>query len=1115
MQRLLNFDVSIQPRGGGYYTCIATSSAGEAHVDFALPFSDQDLQILVLQVLASVGRSRRKTRRIQSQERQLLEDFGGQLFQAVFSGAVRNFLDRSLAAAESKKVGLRIRLRLPPELANIPWEYLYDRESAGFVSLSPETALVRYVDMPRPPQPFPISPPLRILAMISAPSDVPELQGDDEWDKLNAALTDLTGRGMVQVDRLDRATLAALQRPLRGREYHILHFVGHGMYDEDAQDGALALEAGDGRTRLVTGRDLGMMLKGHPSLRLVVLNACEGARSAPDDPFGGVAQALVRQGIPAVIAMQFEISDPAALVFSQSFYQAIADGLPVDLAMVQARLAMFAEGNEVEWGTPVLYLRSPDGQVFIKGRTPKADLQAREEAEQEARDEADRQAKQQATVPAETTVRLGAWKARDGKGTDFAVFSESGDGVDLCLIDEDGNEQRRVALSSLRSTDGAWHVHVSGVGAGQRYGYRVKGRYEPGSGYRSNENKLLLDPYARAIEGVVDWDASVFGYVPGADPPTADQRDSARHVPRSVVVDDVFDWRDDRHPNIPWADTVIYDVHVRGFTMQHPGIPSEGGQRGSYAAMGSAPVINYLKDLGVTTLQLMSVHHFVSEQALVHRGLTNYWGYNPIGYFAPEGRYSSSGTAGEQVQEFKAMVRSLHAAKLEVILDVVFNHTAEGNQLGPHLCFRGIDNRSYYLLEKDQSKYTDYSRCGNSLNLGHPQVLALIMASLRYWVEEMHVDGFRFDLASALARNLHATRSLPTFFGLIRDDPVISQVKLIAESWDVGEHGGYEVDNFPVMWGEFNDHYRDALRQFWRGTRQPRKELARRLTGSVDRCRSDGRSPVTSINFVTCHDGFTLHDLVSYNRKHNEANGEDNLDGVKSNYSWNCGDEDDEGPTRSSEVLALRERQKRNFLVTLLLSAGVPMLLAGDEIGRTQQGNNNPYCQDNEISWVDWQLDERREALLQFTRQLIALRAAHPVFRRRRAFEGQEITDDGMKDIGWFSPDGTEMDEAKWRDPDVCVLGMFLNGQAVFDRAMSGERIPDDSFLMLLNGGNEPRQFTLPGPAWATQYEPIIDTSIDPASASDAASRALKAGDAIQLDTRSVVVLRATTQPSE
>lgn len=707
---------------------------------------------------------------------------------------------------------------------------------------------------------------------------------------------------------------------------------------------------------------------------------------------------------------------------------------------------------------------------------------------------------------------LGAWITKDREGTEFTVFAEDAEAVDLCFVDEKGNQQPPVALSRLPSAEGIWHVYVSGAGAGQRYGYRVSGRYEPSSGHRFNPHKLLLDPYAKAIAGRVKWKGPVFGYRRrrgktelNPSDPVADRRDSASSVPHSVVVDDAFNWGGDKHPSIPWVDTVIYEMHVRGFTKLHPGIPKK--QRGTYVALGSKAVTDYLKDLGITTLQLMSVHHFVSEQAVIQRGLTNYWGYNPIGYFAPEVKYSLSKAAGQQVREFKEMVRSLHKAGIEVLLNVVFGHTAEGDHEGPHLCFRGIGNRTYYCLEHDQSRYTDYSTCGNSLNLSDSRVRAFIMDSLRYWVKEMHVDGFHFDQAKALAENLYDAGCLDTFFDLIRTDPVISQVKLIAESWDLGESGGYEVrGDFPSLWGESNDRYRDAVCWFWRGTPQPLEELASRLTGSVDLCSSYGPGPKTSINFVTYHDGFTLHNLVSYNEKHNEANGEDNRDGIDANKSWNCGVE---GPTDDPEIQELRERQKRNLLTTLFLSAGVPILLAGDELGRTQKGNNNPYCQDSELSWVDWTPYAHGDAPFQFTKDLIALRAKYRVFRRRKLFLGSLIRSVGMKDVAWFTPDGTEMDKEKWGEQGIQIFGMFLNGQAVFGRSMQSERINDDSFLLLFNGSDEITRFIVPGPPWAAGYKQIIDTGNHQARITDTgAGRIWKAHDSIQMKAWSVVVLR-------
>ena len=686
----------------------------------------------------------------------------------------------------------------------------------------------------------------------------------------------------------------------------------------------------------------------------------------------------------------------------------------------------------------------------------------------------------------------------DGEGTNFAVFSEGAEAIELCLFDESGAEFR---LELPEVTAHTWHGYLPRLQPGQRYGFRAHGPYEPRHGLRFNPAKLLLDPYARAIEGMVDWDDSVFGFRPGHDD-QPDPRDSAPHVPRSVIVHDGFPWGDDRRPSVPWADTVIYEAHVRGLTKRHPDVPER--ERGTYAAIGSPPVIEHLQRLGVTTLELQPVHHFVSERAVVRRGLTNYWGYNSIGYFAPDGRYASSGRTREQVWEFKAMVRNLHTAGIEVILDVVYNHTAEAGHLGPTLSLRGLDNRTYYRLhDHDPSRYVDFSGCGNALNVRHPQVLAMIMDSLRYWVLEMHVDGFRFDLASALARGFHEVERLSAFFDLIHQDPVVSQVKLIAEPWDVGE-GGYQVGNFPVLWTEWNGRYRDTIRDFWRGARPGVADLAYRLTGSSDLYQSDGRRPYASINFVTAHDGFTLNDLVSYEHKHNEANGEGNRDGTDDNRSWNCGVE---GPTDDPEILALRERQKRNLLATLLLSAGVPMLLAGDEMGRTQRGNNNAYCQDNEISWLDWDLDEHRTALLEQTRALIALRLAHPVFRRRRFFQGQAIHGSGVKDIGWFTPNGAEMDEDRWHAPDVATLGVFLNGEEIPHRSPRGERIVDDSFLLLLHGDARPIVFTLPGKPWAKEYELVLHTMagrVDP----DEHPIVHLAGERLLMPPRSLAVLR-------
>ena len=678
----------------------------------------------------------------------------------------------------------------------------------------------------------------------------------------------------------------------------------------------------------------------------------------------------------------------------------------------------------------------------------------------------------------------------DGEGTNFALFSEAAAAVDLCLFDGGGRELdeggRETRLPLTEVTAHVWHGYVPGVAPGQHYGYRVHGPYDPGRGMRFNPAKLLVDPYARAIDRVPDWDD------------VADPRDSAAHVPWSVVVDTSFPWGDDRHPGTPWHETVIYETHVRGFTARHPDVPD--ALRGTYAGLAHPAAVGHLNALGVTAVELLPVHHFFSEPFLVERGLRNYWGYNSLGYFAPHARYSSSGRRGEQVREFKALVRTLHAAGIEVILDVVYNHTAEGDHHGPTLSWRGIDNAAYYRLdERDRSRYVDYTGTGNTLNAQHPEVLRLIMDSLRYWVTEMHVDGFRFDLASALARGFHEVDRLSAFFDLIHQDPVVSRVKLIAEPWDVGE-GGYQVGNFPVLWTEWNGKFRDAVRDFWRGHEPSLAEMGYRLTGSSDLYQADGRRPYASINFVTAHDGFTLHDLVAYNHKHNDANGEANADGTDDNRSWNCGVE---GDTDDPAVLERRERQKRNFLVTLLLAQGVPMLLAGDELGRTQGGNNNAYCQDNEISWCNWELDAPAGALLAFTQRLIGLRRAHPVFRRRRFFQGRPIHGSFLADVGWWAPDGHEMTEEEWGGGHVRGLGMFLNGEAIGEPGPRGERVTDDSFLLLLNGAAERVAFVLPDERWAPAYDLELDTADDARP-----SVSFKAGSVIDLEGRSVVLLR-------
>jgi isoamylase len=650
----------------------------------------------------------------------------------------------------------------------------------------------------------------------------------------------------------------------------------------------------------------------------------------------------------------------------------------------------------------------------------------------------------------------------DGWGTNFALFSEAAERVELCLFGGEGDTERRVPLTEV---DGfVWHGYLPTVGPGQRYGYRVYGPWEPQSGWRCAPSKLLLDPYGKAVDGDVTWDEALFDYQ-WSQPRKPNTADSASFMPKNVVINPFFDWGNDRAPRIPYHETVIYEAHVRGLTLRHPDIPL--AQRGTYAGLAHPAIIEHLRRIGVTAVELLPVHQFVPEQTLTERSLTNYWGYNTIGFLAPHNRYSSAGQRGEQVGEFKAMVKALHEAGIEVILDVVYNHTAEGNHRGPTLAFRGIDNAAYYRLDdREPWRYIDYTGCGNSLNVRHPHSLQLIMDSLRYWVLDMHVDGFRFDLASALARELHDVDRLSTFFDLVQQDPVVSQVKLIAEPWDVGE-GGYQVGNFPPLWTEWNGKYRDTVRDFWRGQPGTLPEFASRLTGSSDLYETSGRRPVASINFVTCHDGFTLADLVSYNAKHNEANGEENRDGNNDNRSWNCGVE---GPAEDPAVNDLRTRQRRNFLVTLLVSQGIPMLLAGDEIGRTQGGNNNAYCQDNELSWVDWSLAAAERDLLEFTEKLAELRHRHPVFRRRRFFQG-------AADILWLTPTGEEMTEADWRAGYAKSVAVFLNGAAITEPDPRGDPVTDTKFLLLFNAGAEPITFTLPEMRLGADWEVVIDTA--------------------------------------
>ncbi|GHJ95105.1 glycogen operon protein GlgX homolog [Streptomyces sp. NE5-10] len=689
------------------------------------------------------------------------------------------------------------------------------------------------------------------------------------------------------------------------------------------------------------------------------------------------------------------------------------------------------------------------------------------------------------------------------RGTNFALWAGGAEAVELCLFAPDGTETR-LPLTEL--THEIWHGFVPGVGPGQRYGYRVHGRWDPWTGARWNPAKLLLDPYARAVDGEFRLPSEVYGHVRDwpqqhvADT-VRDERDSAPHVPKGVVVRDDDDWSDDRRPKTPWQDSVIYEVHVKGFTARHPGIPER--LRGTYAGLAHPAAVDHLVRLGVTAVELLPVHQFAHEDHLLRRGLTNYWGYNSIGYFAPHAGYSSSGTTGQQVGEFKRMVRALHAAGIEVILDVVYNHTAEAGELGPTLSLKGIDNRGYYRLQSDARRYADYTGCGNTLHVVQPQVLRLITDSLRYWVTEMGVDGFRFDLAAALARSMHDVDMLSPFLAVIAQDPVLRRVKLIAEPWDVG-NGGYQVGAFPPLWTEWNDRYRDAVRDFWRGALPDVRDLGYRLSGSSDLYAWGGRRPYASVNFVTAHDGFTLRDLVTYERKHNEANGEGNRDGTHDNRSWNCGAE---GETDDPGIQALRLRQLRNLLTTLLLSTGVPMLVAGDEMGRTQGGNNNAYCQDNEIGWLDWSLpeDPGRAQLLALTRRLLDLRHRHPVLRRRAFFSGRPQGADGLRDLAWFGPDGTEMTERDWYAPSA-TLALYLSGRDIPGRDERGEQVLDDSFLAVLHAGPAPLDFRLPGAPWAQTYERVLDTALDDQTAPPGTLH--PGGAVLEVGARSVVLLR-------
>ncbi|NEQ20751.1 MAG: glycogen debranching protein GlgX [Microcoleus sp. SIO2G3] len=691
----------------------------------------------------------------------------------------------------------------------------------------------------------------------------------------------------------------------------------------------------------------------------------------------------------------------------------------------------------------------------------------------------------------------------DGKGTNFALYSENATGVELCLFDRDDKETR-VELTEVSNF--VWHGYLPGVGPGQRYGFRVHGPWAPHEGHRFNPNKLLIDPYGKAIDGEVGNGPELFAY--SWDSPEEDlsfsDLDDAHLVPKSVVVDESFDWGGDKLLRIPWHETVIYETHVKGFTKLHPDIPEH--LRGTYAGMAHPAAIAHLQRLGITAVELMPIHHYLSQPGhLVDKGLKNYWGYDSINYFAPFSGYSASGTLGGQVKEFKELVKALHNAGIEVILDVVYNHTGEGNHKGPTLSLRGIDNATYYrLVEGDPRYYMDYTGCGNSLNVRHAQVLKLIMDSLRYWVTHMHVDGFRFDLASALARELYEVDSLAAFFDIIHQDPTLAGVKLIAEPWDIGE-GGYQVGNFPVLWSEWNGKYRDTMRDFWRGQESGLGEFAFRFTGSPDLYfQTNGRRPNASINFVTAHDGFTLNDLVSYNEKHNEANGENSMDGESHNRSWNCGAE---GETDDPDVLRLREQQRRNMLTTLILSQGIPMLLGGDEMGRTQKGNNNGYCQDSEISWFDWNLVEGNEALLNFTRELIFFRRQHPVFRRRKWFQGQSIRGKGISDIAWFNPDGSEMTDEEWEVGYAKSIGVFLDGGQIPSPGPQGQRVSDDSFLLFFNAHYETIEFALSDALSNKEWTVVIDTK-EPRFIQD--EKVYTGSQAVPVTGRSVVVLRRT-----
>ncbi|GAO05277.1 glycogen debranching protein GlgX [Anaeromyxobacter sp. PSR-1] len=693
---------------------------------------------------------------------------------------------------------------------------------------------------------------------------------------------------------------------------------------------------------------------------------------------------------------------------------------------------------------------------------------------------------------------LGA--AFDGEGTNFAVYARHADAVELCLYDpaEPATERRRLRLGAR--TGHVWHAYLPGIGPGTPYGYRAHGPYEPEAGHRYNPAKLLVDPYARELTGEADLRGAVFGYRRGApdEDLTPDPEDSAPWVPRAVVVGNHYDWEGDRPPCTPLHRTVVYELHVRGFTMRHPEVPPE--LRGTYAGLASPPALEHLARLGVTAVELLPVHAFVDDAFLLQRGLRNYWGYSTLAYLAPEPRYAARRGPGEQVNEFRGMVKALHRAGLEVILDVVYNHTCEGNHLGPTLSLKGLDNRTYYRLAGEAPRYyADYTGTGNSLDLTRPQTLALVMDSLRYWVTEMHVDGFRFDLAVTLARDPETFDEASRFLAAVHQDPVLRQVKLIAEPWDVGPDG-YKVGAFPVIWSEWNGKYRDVVRRFWKGDGDQQPEMGYRLTGSADLYEPAGRKIYASVNFVTAHDGFTLRDLVSYDRKHNEANGEENRDGTDENFSWNCGVE---GETDDPAVLALRDRQQRNLMATLLVSQGIPMIAAGDEMGKTQRGNNNAYCHDDELAWVDWDLDERRRALLAFTRRMIRLRLSQPVLQRRGFFRGAQLWDSSVKDLAWFRPDGTEMTEADWAEPFARSVAFLLGGDAIASPDEHGERIVGDTLLVLLNAHHEPVRYVLPAVEWGRRWLVLEDTCAEP----DGRHGPVEARGAVQVEARSLVIL--------